>query len=190
MGNEIVAVDSCFDNLIKEIPGGNRPYILYSTTYNASEKFLEMTGKTGQHISNALIETHCKPFPLQSKTYESNVTNYISLSSAEAWYNMGGYDARLYAGIACEDSCFTRRVRSLPGSLIKICDDAISLHCEHGGMTRYKNPKDISMDFWNKGLAINRAIYDSWDGKPKIENGFPLETFKTLGVGEIITCGY
>lgn len=187
MGNEVIAWGNAFDKLIDDAPKNNEPYIVFSTTYDTPQEVLDKIDAYGQHLDQVLIDKYCKPFPLQDLGYKSEVVNYLSLSSRGTWEQIGGFDERYYAGIACEDSDFVRRIRRCPyGKLI--WSEGITLHQYHGGMTRYYQPlpANITMDRWNEGLAINRAVFAQWDEKSKLKKVFDHE-FGTLGVGKVVT---
>lgn len=190
MGNEIIAWDNVFNDLVNDAPKNNEPYIVFSKTYDCPQEVLNRIDAYGQHLDQVLINKYCTPFPLQDQTYKSEVVNYLSLSSRATWEKIGGFDESYYGGIACEDSDFARRIRACHGGKL-IWSEGLTLHQFHGGMTRYYQPEptNITMDRWNEGLAFNRAIFNRWDRQPYLKQTLGHE-FGTLGVGEVITNGY
>lgn len=186
MGNEVIAWKDCFNQMLSEVPTNNEPFNIFSKTYDIPQNVLDGVDVFGQHINEAHIQNHCAKFPLQDETYQSDVTNYLSLSSRFVWERLEGYDERFLFGIACEDSDWVRRCRTLPGYK-HILSKGVSLHQYHGGMTKYYQPTTIDMVKWNKGLSINRKVYDAWDGKAK--NSQPWK-WGDCGKVEIETSGY
>lgn len=189
-GNDIIALDHCYDELIAEVhpaiaATGSPNFLLMSSTFDLRTEYLNQLDQYGSNLTPALIE-HAKPWPLQSPDYRSDVTNYVSLCSRSLWETIGGYDERYVGGICAEDSDFVRRARALPGFHSHVSERAVSLHQCHKGKTRYYNPspKTITMDKFEAGCAINRAIYHQWDGQAK--NPQPW-TWGELGVVEVIS---
>lgn len=182
MGNEIIAYKDVFKVMLSKHTDPKQ--LVLSTTFDIPESVLGQLDKDGTNVDS--IIGHCTGFPLASLRYHSDVTNYISLCSASLWEYIGGYDERLAAGIAGDDSDFVRRCRVVDGFEIVRCGtEAVSLHQFHGGKNVYYDPKEevIKMERWNQGLAINRIVYDAWDGQS--DNKMPWKMAEH-GVVEII----
>lgn len=182
-GNEVIAWGDCYDKLMRDRPKGP-DFMVMSTTYDIPQQYLDVLDPYGSNLSQGIVN-ECVKWPLQSKHYRSDVTNYISLAPRATWERLGGYDERYFGGICAEDSCFVRRARTIPGFSMVI-SDAVSLHQNHNGKTCYQNPspKVISKERFEEGCSINRAIYDTWDGSTRNPQRWP---WGTIGVAEVIT---
>lgn len=191
-GNEIIAWDDCYDKLLADVPtrqsfGGEREldaWMVMSTTYDLSREVLERLDAYGSNLTQKMVD-YCHQWPLQSESYRSDVTNYISFAPRALWEAIGGYDERYYGGISAEDSDFVRRARALPG-FKQVVSEGVSLHQYHSGKTMYYNPPPsvITQERWDEGCAINHAIFHNWDQTHKNPQRWP---WGELGVGEIIT---
>lgn len=181
-GNEIIPWGNVYDHMLQAIPEGTKNWMVMSTTYDMPPQILDLLDNMGQNLLASYVE-ECQRWPLQSITYRSDVTNYISLAPKGLWDTLRGYDERYYGGISAEDSDFVRRARTLPGFEM-VVSDAISLHQYHAGKTCYYNPPPsvITKEEWDKGVAINHKIYHSWDGKTNVpEEWIP----GGIGIGEV-----
>lgn len=189
-GNEIIAWENVYDKLIEDMPKDEdgRPiknFMIMSTTFDVPQQYLDLLDVYGSNLTPGIVE-ECKRWPLQSKSYRSDVTNYISLCSRALWDRIGGYNEQYLGGISAEDSDFVRRCRYVPG-FKQVISDGISLHQFHGGKTKYYNPKPdvISQQLFDDGCARNRIIYDSWvEGVYTNPQKWPIGTY---GVKEIIS---
>lgn len=184
-GNEIIAWDHVYNQMIDDIPRVPHPnWMVMSTTYDMQPQVLDMLDRYGQNLLPAYVDI-CKSWPLQSEFYRSDVTNYICLASRSVWENLGGYDERYYGGISAEDSDFVRRARTLPG-FAQVISKGISLHQFHNGKTCYYSPPPqvITKKRWDEGVQINHAVYNAWDGTTKNPQQWP---WGMLGIGEVIT---
>lgn len=191
-GNEVIPWVGCYDRLLADVPtretfGGEREadhYIVFSTTYDVPKQHLNQLDPYGSNLTQAMVDQLVR-WPLQSRLYKSNVTNYVSLAPRWTWEALGGYDERYYGGISAEDSDFVRRLRQLPHNRGAI-SEGVSLHQFHSGKTCYYNPPPsvITQQRWAEGVAINHAIYDAWDGTHHNRQKW---SWGTLGVGEVIT---
>lgn len=183
-GNEIIAWSDVYDRLIEATPECPPAYIVFSTTYDVPQQILDLLDDYGTNFRQAYVH-FCSQWPLQSKSYRSDVTNYISLTPRTVWEAIGGYDERYYAGISAEDSDFVRRARCLEG-FKTIISDGVSLHQSHQGKTAYYNPPPsvITSEAWDEGVKINHAVYNSWDGTQHNRQPWPWGTF---GAGEVFT---
>ena len=185
MGNDVVAWGNVFDGLYGVYAESKEEFpIIMSETYNVPSDILTLAGEYGQAINQAMVN-HCKKWPLQkTKTYESLVINYCSISSRKLWEKINYIDERYMGGISAEDSDFVRRSR-VAGAKV-IFTEHVSLHLDHGGKTMYRqpDPKNISQERFDEGCKINRSLYDNWDGKFLNDQGWPPGEY---GVGEIIT---
>jgi GT2 family glycosyltransferase len=182
-GNEVIAQPGAYDKLIADIPNG--PYwMVMSTTYDIPKSVVDHLGPYGENITRGLV-AYLERFPLQSASYRSDVTNYLSLASRELWQELGGYDERYYGGISAEDSDFVRRARAIPG-FTQIISTATSLHQYHQGKTCYYDPPAdiITPERWEEGVRLNHAIYHQWDGTPRNPQDWPMGFF---GVSQVIT---
>lgn len=180
-GNEVIPVGDAYDRLLDDAPGS--PYFLVvSTTYDLDRAGVLALDEYGTTVER-LVES-CRHRPLQDKSYRSDVTNYLSLTSRATWEALGGYDERYLAGISADDSCWVRRARVLPGFEM-VVSEAVSIHQDHGGWNLYRGarPTTISRDRQLEGQSINRAIFDSWDGTPRNPQPWPPGTY---GVVEVI----
>lgn len=159
-------------------------WMTMSTTFDIPKQHLNRLDQYGTNLDESFVRA-CERWPLQSKEYRSDVTNYISLAPRILWEKLGGYDERYYSGISAEDSDFVRRARALPGFEMVI-SDGISLHQSHDGKTCYYDPPPslITKERWNELVAVNHAIYNAWDGKPENSLLWPWGTF---GAGDTIT---
>ncbi len=159
-------------------------WMVMSTTYDMPAQYLNLLDSYGQNLLPAYVE-ECRQWPLQSKFYRSDVTNYISLTPRKLWERIGGYDERYYGGISSEDSDFVRRARALPDFAMAV-SEGVSLHQFHAGKTMYYDPpaSTITKERWAEGCDINHAIYHSWNGTPENPQQWPMGA---LGVGEVIT---
>lgn len=183
MGNEIIAWENVFEQMWAEKPA-TQDFMVVSTTYDVPQEILNVLDAYGQNLNDKMVE-YSQQWPLQSEFYRSDVTNYVSLLPKATWERVGGIDERYMGGISAEDSDFVRRARALPDFSWAI-SKGVSLHQYHGGKTRYYQPKPstISMERFNEGCAINRAIFDQWDGgytNPQTWN------WGTIGVTEVIS---
>ena len=183
-GNEIIAWDDCYDQMIRDIPKDTPHWAVMSTTYDVQPRVLDLLDRYGQNFLPAYLEL-CKEHPLQSEFYRSDVTNYISAASRQVWEKIGGYDERYYGGISAEDSDFVRRARTLPDFQM-VVSKGISLHQFHFGKTTYYSPppKVISKQRWDEGVALNHAIYNSWQGETFNQQSWDAGT---IGMSEVIT---
>lgn len=183
-GNEVIAWDNVYDQLMFDRPlVGHDAWMVMSTTYDLPAQYLDVLDQYGSNLTEGIVKA-CYQWPLQSQHYRSDVTNYISLAPRGLWEKLGGYDERYYGGIAAEDSDFVRRARALP-NFEMVISEGVSLHQFHQGKTRYYNPPPrlITQERWTEGCAINRAIYDNWDGSFANPQKWP---WGTLGVKEVI----
>jgi predicted glycosyltransferase involved in capsule biosynthesis len=159
--------------------------MVMSTTYDVPRQELDKLDRYGTNLNDAFVRA-CHEWPLQSKAYRSDVTNYISLVPRQLWETLGGYDERYYAGISAEDSDFVRRARKLP-EFKQVISEGVSLHQSHNGKTCYYNPPPsvITQARWDELVAMNHAVYRLWDEKSfKNQQKWP---WGTLGIGEVIT---
>lgn len=186
-GNEVIAYGSVYDTLIQEFPK-EKHGLAFSTTFDLPQLVLDNIGVYGTEFNNRHLN-YVKQWPLQNKSYRSDVTNYISLSNRATWETVGGYDERYIYGIGKEDSDFVRRCRAIPGwsdekNLVR--SDAISLHQYHGGKTCYYNqkPEVATPEKWKQGETLSRPLYDSWDGSYK--NSQPW-AWGEIGIVDILT---
>lgn len=182
-GNEVIAWADCYDRMISDLPD-TRYAMVMSTTYDVPQVVLDQLDKYGANLTAAAVK-QCERFPLQSVSYPSDVTNYISLATRAVWHELEGYDERYYGGISAEDSDFVRRARCLAG-FKQVVSEALSLHQYHGGRTCYYMPKPsvITQSRWDAGVAANHAIYNAWDGTHHNRQKWAYGTF---GVKEIIS---
>ncbi len=187
MGNEVIAVGDCFDNLLADaesVSARTPHWLVVSTTYDCPPEVLDTLDSYGSNLCQQDV-VKCHKWPLQSSHYRSDVTNYVSLAPRSLWETLGGYDERYFAGIGAEDSDFVRRARALPDFRMEV-SDGTSLHQYHGGRTRYyrPDPRVISEAKWAEGVAVNRAVYDAWDGKAANSQKW---AFGTIGIKEVLT---
>lgn len=184
-GNEIMAWDDVYNKMIADAPKTDN-YMVMSTTYDVPMQYLSQLDSYGSNLTKVIVN-HCKRWPLQSKEYRSDVTNYICLASRNVWESLQGYDERYFAGISAEDSDFVRRARTLPG-FQQVISDGISLHQYHGGKTMYYDPQEavIQKARFDEGCKINRVIYDNWDGT---HNNKQTWDWGTFGVKEVVKNG-
>jgi len=182
-GNEVIAWEGCYDQLIADKPDADH-YMVMSTTYDVPAQYLDQLDQYGSNLDQRIVNA-CVRWPLQSKHYRSDVTNYISLAPRALWETLNGYDERYYGGISAEDSDFVRRARCLPG-FKQVISEGISLHQYHKGRTTYyfPPPSVITRQRWDEGVAINHAIYHAWDGTCRNPQKWP---WGELGVMEVIT---
>lgn len=190
MGNECIAWHHVFDILLKEHKLNsqlNVPCLMFSRTHDIPQSVLIYLDVYGSNLTQNMVD-FTSNFPLQSRYYHSDVTNYLSLTTRDVWEQLQGYDERYLAGIACEDSDFVRRVRQIPGAIVGR-SEALSLHQYHGGKTRYYDPIERGMNNqqWDIGLQINRKLYHSWNGLIKNQQSWEIGT---LGVKNVISKGY
>lgn len=183
-GNEIIAWDDVYDQMIRDIPTETDNWMVMSTTYDMQPQVLDLLDKMGQNLLPAYVDI-CKSFPLQSEFYRSDVTNYICAASRAVWEKIGGYDERYYGGISAEDSDFVRRARTLP-DFQQVISKGISLHQFHDGKTCYYSPppRIITKQRWDEGVSINHAIYNSWQGETFNQQQWE---WGSIGVGETLT---
>lgn len=181
-GNEVIAWDNVYDRLIADCDGEHA--MVMSTTYDVPQQYLDLLDPYGQNLTPGLVG-ECRRWPLQSKAYRSDVTNYICLATRAVWEKLNGYDERYFGGISAEDSDFVRRARCLPG-FKQVISEGVSLHQFHGGKTCYYSPKPnvITQARWDEGVAINHAVYHAWDNT--FHNRTPWKT-GTLGVTEVVS---
>lgn len=184
MGNEVIAWGDVFDKLREDAPQGASHWMAMSTTYDVPRQLLDLLDPFGQNLLPAYVK-ECEQWPLQSRYYTSDVTNYLMLSPRATWLALGGIDERYMGGISAEDSDLVRRARTLPG-FQRIISDGVSLHQSHGGKTKYYDPLPsvVSRERFQEGCAINRAVYDSWSGQTYNPQRWPWGEY---GVGEVVT---
>jgi len=190
-GNEVIAWEGCYDRMIEDsrqlfqgLDDYGRYWMVMSTTYDVPQQYLDLLDAYGQNLRKEYLSELVR-WPLQSASYRSDVTNYISLAPRALWEALEGYDERYYGGISAEDSDFVRRARKLPG-FKQVISEGISLHQYHKGKTCYYNPPPsvITQERWNEGVAINHAIYCEWDGTHHNRQKWP---WGTIGVGEVVS---
>lgn len=182
-GNEVIPWDGCYARMLEDTKGfwegqiGSDPvgdyWMVMSTTYDVPNEIVQVLDPYGSNLSQKMVD-YCKQWPLQSRDYRSDVTNYISLTPRALWEEIDGIDERYMGGISSEDSDFVRRARCLPGFDMMI-SEGISLHQFHAGKTKYYNPKPsvITQERFREGVEINHAIYHSWDGSQKNGQSWP-----------------
>lgn len=183
-GNEIIAWSDCYARMLADVPNDTTNWMVMSTTYDIGQQYLDLLDPVGQNLLEKYVR-ECERWPLQSKHYRSDVTNYISLAPRSLWSAIGGYDERYYGGISAEDSDFVRRARTLPG-FKQVISEGVSLHQFHQGKSCYYNPPPemISKECWSEGVQINHAIYHDWDGTYQNPQKW---LWGTLGVGEVVS---
>lgn len=179
MGNEIIVWDDAINKMVEEI--SNKNYLILSTTYDVPKQIIDVLDNYGSNLLKGMVQ-FCKKWPLQSNSYRSNVTNYLSLVNRSAWEALDGYDERYFGGIACEDSDFYQRFRALPNNEV-VLSNSISLHQFHGGKTTYYEPENVSKETWDNGVSKNREFFHKWDGSYKNPQGWKSGEFKV----EVIT---
>ncbi len=183
-GNEVIAVADCYDRLLADYRAlGTEFGMVMSTTYDVPQAQLDRLDTYGDNLTARLVK-ECERWPLQSKAYRSDVTNYVSLTSRQLWHDIGGYDERYFGGISSDDSDFVRRARCL-FYCKTVVSDAVSLHQYHQGKTTYYDPPTsvISRERWDEGVAINHKIYHAWDGNAHNPQPWPWGEY---GVEEVI----
>jgi glycosyltransferase involved in cell wall biosynthesis len=194
-GNEIIPWGDVYDQLMADVvrqnpdPNGEEyvepeHYMVMSTTLDLRRNILDQLDAYGTNLSEKHVRAS-ERWPLQSRSYPSDVTNYISLAPRRLWEALGGYDERYYGGISAEDSDFVRRARKLPG-FVQVVSDGLSLHQYHQGKTCYYSPPPsvITQQRWDEGVAINHAIYHAWDQTSRNPQKWPWGTY---GLGEVVT---
>lgn len=166
-GNEVIAWDGVYDALIEEAERAPSDFLVVSTTYDVRQQILDQLDSYGANLSQHAVDS-CRPWPLQSKAYRSDVTNYLALWSRKTWEKVGGYDERFLLGIGGEDSDIVRRARTIPGFEL-IVSDGVSLHQNHNGFHIYQDapPSVITKEKRAEGESIKWEIYNSWDGQTK-----------------------
>jgi glycosyltransferase involved in cell wall biosynthesis len=182
-GNECIAVGDAYDCMIRDMDGAANaaPAMVMSTTYDAPLSVLWELDDYGTDVTERTVQK-CLQWPLQSKAYRSDVTNYLALFQRKLWDELDGVDERYVGGIAAEDSDFVRRARKLGAQTV--ISDAVSLHQYHGGRTAYYEPTTIDQARYWEGVKRNRAIYDAWDGET-CKSGHAWE-WGTKGIVEAI----
>jgi glycosyltransferase involved in cell wall biosynthesis len=194
-GNEVIAYGDVYDRLMADIltqnsdPKGEEyvvpeHFMVMSTTLDLRRDILDRLDQYGTNLSAQHVHDS-ERWPLQSRSYPSDVTNYISLAPRALWEALGGYDERYYGGISAEDSDFVRRARKLPG-FVQVVSDGLSLHQFHSGKTCYYDPPPsvITKQRWAEGVDINHAIFHNWNGEAKNAQRWPWGTY---GLGEVVT---
>jgi glycosyltransferase involved in cell wall biosynthesis len=183
-GNEVIPWWGCYQRLLRDVPEDTEHYLVVSTTFDMPQQYLDLLDPYGSNLVAGIVQ-ECARWPLQSESYRSDVTNYISLCSRTLWETLGGYDERYYGGISAEDSDFVRRARSLSDFNL-VVSQALSLHQFHHGKTCYYNPpaEVISQERWMEGARNNRVFYDDWDGTPLNRQPWP---WGELGVVDVQT---
>lgn len=183
-GNEVIAWDDLYARLISEAPQDTPNFMVMSTTYDVPRDILDLLDSYGSNLLPAYVE-HCKQWPLQSRDYRSDVTNYVTLVSRALWEKLRGYNEQYFGGISSEDSDFVRRARALK-DFRQVISDGISLHQSHNGKTRYYDPSPsvITKARWDEGVEKNHAIYGDWDGTHENPQPWPMAAY---GAGEVIT---
>ncbi len=179
-GNEVIAREGCYNNLIKEYENSkNDKNIIVSTTFDLSKNCVEKLDEYGTNLTHVATRN----WPLQSKSYRSDVTNYISLCSKKLWEEIKGYDERYLGGISSEDSDFVRRCRKAGGNTV-VSDSAISYHQYHGGKTCYyePNPSVITKERFAEGVKHNHFIYHNWTGEAENPQIWPWGEYGVLTV--------
>lgn len=183
-GNEVIPWGNVYDQLLADSPKDTDNWMVMSTTYDIAREHIEVLDSYGSNLTQAIVE-ECYRWPLQSKAYRSDVTNYICMASRGLWLSICGYDERYYGGISAEDSDFVRRARKLP-DFKQVISEGISLHQFHQGKTCYYSPPKnvITKERWDEGVKNNHAIYNNWDGCYINPQLWPWGKF---GVVEVIT---
>lgn len=173
MGNEIIPIDQCFDWLISDLPKVEYAWSV-SKTYDLRGGALKRLDKYGSNVDYFTL-SQSLPYVLSN---ENNVPNYLSIFTRPVWEITKGYDWRYLAGVGAEDSDFIRRCFAIPG--FKYCrSQAVGLHQFHGGASHLgpSIPLGVDKDWFLKGVAINRKLYESWDGKVELAVNWPLGDF-------------
>ncbi len=184
MGNEIIAYGNAFTRMLEEIQAptmANKSSLVFSTTYDLQQQWLDRLDTYGSNLTPFLLEQASRT-PLQSSTYPSDVTNYLSLCPRSLWQAIGGYDERYLGGISSDDSDFVRRARAL-GAKTSI-SEAVTLHQYHQGKTCYYDPPAsvITAARWKEGVDHNHAIYHAWDGQAINPQPWPWGTFGIVDI--------
>jgi glycosyltransferase involved in cell wall biosynthesis len=85
-GNEVIPVGDVYDRLKLDIPlaagceiAPPAHWMVMSTTYDVPRQVLDRLDPFGSNLTDAVVR-ECHPWPLQSRAYRSDVTNYISLA--------------------------------------------------------------------------------------------------------------
>lgn len=183
-GNEVIAWERCYDRLVEAIPDAPA-WAVMSTTYDVPPAILDQLDDYGSNLTKNHL-WQCQQWPLQHPLFETDVTNYLSLTPRSLWETLGGYDERYVGGIACDDSDFIRRARTIAGFTRVISSEGVSLHQHHAGKTCWYDPPPsvITQERWDEGVRRNRVVYDAWDGETR--NPQPW-AWGEHGVVEIIT---
>lgn len=158
-GNECIAYKGVYDSLLKGLPQAKYAWCV-STTYDVPQAELDQLDEYGTNLSDEAVN-RCSRWLLSN---ENNVPNYLSLFARDVWIDTGGLDERYIAGIGAEDCDLMRRAMSLPG-FKWTRSNGVSLHQYHGGVNHFYRPLPsvISEARLAEGVAINRALYLSWD---------------------------
>lgn len=172
MGNDIIVGPNAFNNLLNTKIGAEN-YIVYSTTINCPQWILSEIGEYGENLS--IFHIHQSGPVLQSPQIRSGVNNYLSLTPKSTINKIKGWNTLYLQSIAAEDSCFTRRIKTIPNSIECYMDNAISLHQDH--------PSPRGSAFWDEGVRIARERYHNWDGKYYLEQEWPISD---IGLKDVI----
>lgn len=183
MGNEVIPLGEAFDSLLKAGDAlGCDDWVAFSTTYDLGQEWVDRLDAYGSNLTPHMAKA-VSHRPLQSESYRSDVTNYLSACPRALWEKVGGYDERYLGGISSDDSDFVRRARSAPVNA-KTCvvPDAVTLHQYHGGKTCYYEQTSVPSERWRAGVEANHAVYHAWDGTHRNPQPFPWGELGVKGV--------
>lgn len=174
MGNEIIAWEDAFDHLLNDLPETRYAWAV-SRTYDLPQELLARLDPEGSNLSREDVEA-CSSRLLSN---DNNVPNYLSVFTRPVWEALGGYDERYLAGIGAEDSDFMRRAFALP-NFKAVRSKALSLHQYHGGVSHLYRPLPsvIGEGRLAEGVAINRRLYQAWDGGCRNRQPWPVGVVK------------
>jgi glycosyltransferase involved in cell wall biosynthesis len=170
LGNDIILYRNAVEQLIDAaINSGVEDYIAFSSTYNTHKNLITALDEYGTNLKEEDIQWCYNNLPLHTPYIKSDVNNYFSISPKQTLMKINGWRAEYINGIACEDSCVSRRIHFIPNSKKFVVGTSITFHQWHESK-QFESDKG----FWNEGVERNRKLFYNFDGNYYCKQPWPI----------------